>query len=79
MSNNPYENDGFDSESVGRASNGDAADQKKHMLKLSVDFLTVKDMNVSANVSVSYTLRLLQQSTVHQFKSSPPTPVNSGA
>jgi hypothetical protein len=65
---NPYENDGFDSESIGRASNGDA-DQKKHLLKLSVDFLTVKDMKVSANVSVSYTLRLLQQSTVHQFKS----------
>jgi hypothetical protein len=58
MSNNPYENDGFDSESIGRASNGDA-DHKKHLLKLSVDFLTVKDMKMSANITVNYSLRLL--------------------
>jgi hypothetical protein len=65
---NPYENDGFDSESMGRASNQDP-DGKKHLLKLSVDFLTVKDMKVSSNISVQYSLRLLQHTTVHQFKS----------
>jgi len=68
MSSNIYENDGFDSESMGRASNGDS-DNKKHMLKLSVDFLTVKDMKLSANISVSYSLKLAQHSTVHQFQS----------
>ena len=73
---NPYENDGFDSESMGRASNGDDQ-QKKHALKLSIDFLTVKDMRISANLSVQYSLKLLSQ--LHQFKSSAATPVNSGS
>ncbi len=63
--NNPYENDGFDSESIGRASNN--ADDKRHLLKLSIDFLSVKDMKISASLSVSYSLRLLSAS--HNFKS----------
>jgi hypothetical protein len=38
----------------------------------------VKEMRVSAQISVSYSLRL-QSATTHQFKSSPPTPVNQDA
>jgi hypothetical protein len=63
-----YENEGFDSESLGRGSNPIGShtppthhqgipvttsgamneDLKKHLLKLSIDFLSVKDMRVSA-------------------------------
>ena len=58
MSNN-YENDGFDSE-------GGAADEsKRHQLKLSIDFLSVKDMRVSATLSFNYSLKLLNN--VHSF------------
>ena len=84
MSGN-YENDAFESDSMGRgsaigtgANHGSNGDGKRHLLKLSVDFLTVKEMKLSASVSVQYSLRL-QTNQVHQFKSAPPTPVNSGS
>jgi len=66
MSNN-YENDGFESE-------GD--DSKRHQLKLSIDFLSVKEMRVSATLSFNYSLKLLQN--VHSFSSAQKTPVNTG-
>ena len=57
MSHN-YENEGFDSESAGRAGSA-RSDDKKHHLKLSVDFLTVKDMQrPNGSISISYSLRL---------------------
>jgi hypothetical protein len=65
MNTNPYENDGFDSESIGRASN---TDDKRHLLKLSVDFLSVKEMRISATLSVTYSLRLLSASQPHHFR-----------
>lgn len=72
---NNYENEGFDSESIGRNSNGAGDAERRHQLKLAVDFLTVKDLNQSASISVQYSLRLTNQ-TMHNFKSSPATPVN---
>ena len=63
-----YEDDSFEQEP--------ATNEKKHALKLSIDFLAVKDMKVSASISVAYGLRLVQVAQ-HQFKSQPPTPVNS--
>ncbi|TNV83154.1 hypothetical protein FGO68_gene15387 [Halteria grandinella] len=53
-------------------------DEKRHLLKLSIDFLSVKEMKISAQISVSYSLRL-QSTSSHQFKSAPATPVNQGA
>jgi hypothetical protein len=32
--------------------------EKKHLLKLSIDLLSVKDLKTSANISVSYNLKL---------------------
>jgi len=61
MSGNNYENEGFESDSMGRGSafGGAAArEEKRHLLKLSIDFLAVKDMRVSASISVQYSLRL---------------------
>ena len=53
-----YENEAFDSDtSLNRG--GDSDSDKRHLLKLSIDFLTVKDMRVSASLSVAYSLRLL--------------------
>ena len=49
-----YENDGFESDSA-NANDGtfkSSQDEKRHLLKLSIDFLAVKDMKVSANISV---------------------------
>jgi len=63
MSNN-YDNDGFESDSMGRQSANHfpgESNEKKHVLKLSIDFLAVKDMKVSANITVQYSLRLLSQ------------------
>lgn len=62
MSNNNYDNEGFESES---AADGDQA--KRHQLKLAIDFLSVKDMRVSATLSINYSLKLLQN--VHSFSS----------
>jgi hypothetical protein len=53
MSNNKYENEGFESESV------DGDQSKRHQLKLSVDFLSVKEMKASATLSINYSLKLL--------------------
>ena len=39
-----YEDDHFEKE--------DGQDEKKHLLRLSVDLLSVKDLKVSANVTV---------------------------
>jgi hypothetical protein len=50
MSGN-YENEAFESDSMGRGS-AIGIDEKKHLLKLSVDFLSVKEMKVSAQISV---------------------------
>lgn len=60
-----YEEDHFDPE--------DQQDNKQHLLKLSIDFLNVKDCKLSANLFLQYTLKLQQ---THSFKSNPPTPVN---
>lgn len=50
--------------------------EKKHLLKFSIDILSVKDLKVSANLIVQYTMKLLQ---THSFKSSPPTPVSQNS
>lgn len=50
MSNKSYENEGFESDGN--------PDDKRHQLKLSIDFLSVKDMRVSATLSFSYSLKL---------------------
>lgn len=49
MSQIEYENEQFEK---------DSTDEKKHLLKLSLDFLTVKDLKYSANISVQYALKL---------------------
>ena len=33
--------------------------EKKHLLRLSIDLLTVKDLKLSANIQVSYNLKLI--------------------
>ena len=52
-----YENEAFESDSMGRGS-AFGGDEKRHQLKLSIDFLSVKEMKLSAQLSVSYSLRL---------------------
>ena len=47
--------------------------EKKHLLRLSIDMLSVKDLQTAANLTVSYTLALPEQQKTHGFKSSPPT------
>jgi hypothetical protein len=42
-----YENDGFERDDQ-------LSDEKKHLLKLTIDFLTVKDFKMSANLQLSY-------------------------
>ena len=61
MSNNNYDNEGFESESA------DGEQGKRHQLKLAIDFLSVKDMRVSATLSINYSFKLLQN--VHSFSS----------
>lgn len=51
----------------------DSHDEKKHLLKLTIDFLTAKDFKMAANVMISYSIKLLQQT--HSFKSGKATPV----
>lgn len=46
-----YENDAFESDSMGRGSafgGAPSIDEKRHLLKLSIDFLSVKEMKISA-------------------------------
>lgn len=59
-----YEDDHFEADS-----------EPKHLLRLSIDLLSIKDLKLSANVSVGYTVNL---NKTHTFKSSPSTPLNSG-
>ena len=63
------------SESFEQAS-GKASDKAggnaPHGLKLSIDLLSVKNMQVAANVVIAYQLRLRE---THSFQSSPPTSV----
>lgn len=47
----------------------------KHLLRLGIDILSVKEMKVSANISIEYVVNLDE---AHAFKSHPPTPVNQG-
>ena len=60
-----YEEDQFEKD--------DNQDEKKHLLKLTIDYLSAKDFKVSANVILSYSLKLPQQ--VHSFKAGKATPV----
>ena len=63
MSQGNYENEGFDSDSVGRAT-----DERRHLLKLSIDFLSVKDLaKTNGSLLVHYSLKLAGQT--HGFKS----------
>jgi centrosomal protein CEP120 len=65
MSRSNYDNEGFESDSIGRAS---ASDEKKHLLRLSIDFLSVKDLQrTGGSLTVMYNLRLAGQQ--HSFKS----------
>lgn len=59
-----YEDDHFEADT-----------DQKHLLRLSIDLFSVKDMKVSANLCLSYTINL---NKTHTFKSSPPTAVNQG-
>lgn len=61
-----YEDDQFEKEEPSGA-------ESKHLLRLSIDLLSVKDLKMSANVTVSYTINL---NKTHAFESSPPTPAN---
>lgn len=51
-----YENDAFESDSVGKGSQND---ERRHLLKLSIDFLAVKEMRVCGSFTVQYGLRLI--------------------
>ncbi len=63
-----YEEDQFEKEEDQAAKS-----QKAHKMKISIDFLTIKDLRVSANLMLQYSLKLLQQT--HSFKSGKPTAV----
>ena len=45
-----YEDDNFEKE--------DITDEKKHLLKLGIDILSVKDFKLSANIVATYTMKL---------------------
>ena len=64
-----YEEDQFERED-------EKVNEKRHKMKISVDFLTIKDLKLSANVVLSYQLRLIQQT--HSFKSGKATAVQQG-
>ena len=68
MSDN-YENESFEKSS--NKSDANAA----HSLKLSIDLLSVRNLQAAANLVASYQLQLNE---LHSFQSSPPTPVNQG-
>lgn len=56
-----------------KASEQSADEQVNHSLKLSIDLLSVKDLNVAANVTCSYQIKLSSGS--HSFKTDQPTAV----
>jgi hypothetical protein len=37
------------------------SDEKQHKMKLSIDFLSVKDFKVAANLLLSYSLKLMEK------------------
>lgn len=49
--------------------------EKQHKMKLSIDFLTIRDMRVSANVLICYSLKLSDEKDLHNFKSGKATAV----
>lgn len=68
MSDN-YENESFEKSSS--KSDQNAA----HSLKLSIDLLSVRNLQSAVNLVAGYQLQLNE---LHSFQSSPPTPVNQG-
>lgn len=60
-----YEEDQFEKDEQHDNNNNNyphsaGANEKKHKMKLSIDFLTLKDMRISANILIQYSLKLLQ-------------------
>ena len=62
-----YEEDRFEQEDT---------NEKRHKMKISIDFLTIKDLKLTANVILQYNFKLMQKT--HAFKSSKPTAVAQG-
>ena len=62
-----YENDNFEREDQHDAH----FNEKKHKMKISIDFLSVKDLKTPLNIQIQYSLRLSTQS--HTFKSARPS------
>ena len=59
------------------AKQSDAGSEQHHKLKLSVDLLSVKDLQVSANLVCNYSLKL--SSGMHTFRTEAPTPVSQAS
>ena len=62
-----YENDNFQREDQNDAN----FNEKKHKMKISIDFLSVQDLKTPLNIQIQYSLRLSTQS--HTFKSARPS------
>jgi len=71
MSRSDQYSDDFD-QSSGSQAKGQGNDKGSHQLKLSIDLLSVRNMQMAANLFAVYSLKLKE---VHQYQSNPPTPV----
>jgi hypothetical protein len=53
------------------------SEEQVHAMKLSIDVISTKDMTLSANILVKYSLSLGNQQT-HSFKSPQPSAIKQG-